>query len=180
MMERSEHFGDARGQEPMPSKSDYLWTFIEKEKMLFTYAIIMHEQRCTCSFLHVFMQTLTVDFMGSWSWPGEKLISLLGHDLVGVDFVRVDLVGGRPHILTHLPSNSTVCLQCALFSKVSCYCIHAPLLLCTHVHLGFTIINDLIVILPSTGPGALENASKYCARPCARCTEHIHERCKLH
>jgi len=57
------------------------------------------------------MQTLTVDFMGSWSWPGEKLISLLGHDLVGVDFVRVDLVGGRPHIF-----NSSSQQQYCLFT----------------------------------------------------------------
>ena len=35
-------------------------------------------------------------------------------------------------ILTHPPSNSTVCLQCVLFS---CYCIHGPLLL-FYVHVS--------------------------------------------
>ena len=57
-------------QEPMPSKSQYLWTFIEKRESAFH---IFHnlKRRCTCSFVHVVMQRLTVDFMGSWyigSW----------------------------------------------------------------------------------------------------------------
>ena len=58
------HFGDARGTRAKGSKSDYILTFKGKEESAFH---ICHnlEWRCTCSFVHAFMQSLTVDFVGS-------------------------------------------------------------------------------------------------------------------
>ena len=65
MMERSVHILEMQeAQEPKASKSDYILTFKGKEESAFH---ICHnlEWRCTCSFVHVFMQSLTVDFVGS-------------------------------------------------------------------------------------------------------------------
>ena len=70
--------------------SDYLWTFIEKRESALH---IFHnlERKCTCSFVRVVMQRLTVDFVGSWyigswfcgSWShGRTPIALVGSENV--------------------------------------------------------------------------------------------------
>ena len=65
VIERSMHILEMQeAQEAMPSKSDYIFTFIEQEKNTL-HVCHNHEWRCTCSFVHVFIQRLTVDFVGS-------------------------------------------------------------------------------------------------------------------
>ena len=73
MMETSEHFGDARGTRAN-AQQEWLPINLYRERSAF-HISHNHERRCTCLFVHLFMQKLTIDFVGSWfngSWPGVR------------------------------------------------------------------------------------------------------------
>ena len=61
MMETSEHFGDARGTRAN-AQQEWLPINLYRERSAF-HISHNHERRCTCLFVHLFMQKLTID---SW------------------------------------------------------------------------------------------------------------------